>query len=175
MFTFLFLIQSVHSSSFVMFDKKVLSDDGKIGEPVHVLYSIYNLGDSDITDLHIDDSGITRDQWEFPKSAGNLRWSVLEAGKNLTYVFTVKPIASGNLRMGPSRLNFIADGQKKIAMSSSLFWFDSKSTRSIGAKSNLIGYAITTLAGLASIFVPYFIWLLSKNSDKMEQKKVKAN
>lgn len=159
-----------------MFDKKVLAEDGKINEPVHVLYSIYNLGDSDITDLHIEDSGITRDQWEFPKSAGNLRWSVLEAGKNLSYVFTVKPIVSGNLRMGPSKLNFIADGQKKIAMSSSLFWFDSKSTRSIGAKNNLIGYTLTTFAGLASILVPYLIWGLSKNSDNSsEQKKVKAN
>ncbi|KAH0791607.1 translocon-associated protein subunit beta [Histomonas meleagridis] len=170
-----FLLACLASSApFIMFDKKVTDDEGRIGEPVHVLYNIYNLGDTEITDLHIDDSGITRDQWDFPKSANNLRWNVLEPGKNISYVFTIKPIISGNLRLGSSRLRYVADGQKRIAFSSQLFWFNSKSTHSIGAKSNLIGYGITILAALASVFIPYFLWMMNKNEVDVP-KKVKAN
>ena len=170
----LLLASLVNSAPFIMFDKKVAVEEGRIGEPVHVLYNIYNLGDTAITDLHIDDSGITRDQWEFPKSANNLRWNILEPGKNISYVFTIKPIIAGNLRLGSSRLRYVADGQKKIAFSSQLFWFNSRSTHSIGAKSNLIGYAITLLAALVSIFVPFLLWMLNKN-EVIVQKKVKAN
>ena len=165
MFTFL-LTSFAISTSFVVFDKKIASDEGIVGDSVHVFYNIYNLGDKAITDLHIDDSGITRDQWEFPKSASNLRWDRLEAGQNITYAFTVKPIVSGNLRMGPSRMRYIAEGQKKIAMSSQTFWFDAKSTRSIGAKNNLLGYGITMAAGLLAILVPFMIWKLTTKDAK---------
>ena len=163
------------SSPFVMFDKKITAEEGKVGDPIHVIYNIYNLGDSPITDLHIDDSGITRDQWDFPKSASNLRWNVLEPGKNISYIFTIKPIMTGNLRMSSSRLRYISDGQKKIAFSTQLFWFNSKSVHSIGAKGNLIGYAITLAAATASILLPFLLWKLNQNHIEIVPKKVKKN
>ncbi|KAH0793600.1 translocon-associated protein subunit beta [Histomonas meleagridis] len=162
------------STPFIMFDKKVSDDEGRVGEPVYVIYNIYNLGDTPITDLHIDDSGLIIDQWDFPKSASNLRWNVLEPGKNLSYVFTAKPLITGNLRMSSSRLRYVADGQKKIALSSQLFWFNSKSTHSIGAKANLLGYGITILIALGSILIPFFLWNLNKNTIEVP-KKVKTN
>ncbi|OHT12368.1 hypothetical protein TRFO_17851 [Tritrichomonas foetus] len=156
---------------FIVFDKKILADDGKINEPVHVMYRIYNLGDSPAHDLHIDDAGIPLEQWDFPKSANNLHWSTLNAGGNITHIFDVKPLIAGNLRMGSSRLRFTADGQKKIALSSQAFWFESRSTRSIGARDNFRGYAITVLAALAAIFVPFVMWLVTKTSAPAQKSK----
>ena len=165
----LLLLSAARATPFILFDKKLSEENGKVGEPVHVVYQIVNLGDSPATDLHIDDSGIPLEQWEFPKSANNLRWSVLAPGANITHVFKATPLVAGNLRMGPSRLRFMTEGQKRIALSSQLFWFDARSTRSIGAKSNLVGYAIVIGASLASIFIPFFIWTATKVSPKQKK------
>lgn len=162
----LFLLHAASATPFILFDKKLSDENGKVGEPVHVIYQIHNLGDAPASDLHIDDSGIPLEQWDFPQSANNLRWNVIEPGQNITHIFEATPRVAGNLRMGSSRLRFVTDGQKKIALSSQLFWFDSKSTRSIGAKSNLIGYAIVVAASVSSILVPFFVWSLTKVSAK---------
>ncbi|OHT06282.1 hypothetical protein TRFO_25692 [Tritrichomonas foetus] len=158
----LFLIGFATCSPFIVFDKKILADEGKVNDPVHVIYRISNLGDTPATDLHIDDTGIPLEQWDFPKSANNLRWASIAPGQNITHIFEATPLIAGNLRMGASRLRFMADGQKKIALSSQAFWFEAKSTRSIGAKSNFASYAITVTASLLSIFVPFAIWFFTK-------------
>ena len=63
----------------------------------------------------------------------------------------------------------MTEGQKKIALSSQLFWFDAKSTRSIGAKSNLLGYGIVVAAAAASILVPFILWKATKVSPKAKK------
>jgi hypothetical protein len=156
------LLGLVSSSAFILFDKKVTEEHGKVGEPVHVVYRIFNLGDGPADNLHIDDSGIPLEQWEFPKSANNLRWTVLEPGRNVTYVFSAKPLTAGNLRMGASRLRYLSEGQKRIALSSQLFWFEARSTRSIGAKANLLGYSLVVGVAFLSIFVPFIFWILTR-------------
>jgi hypothetical protein len=150
------------STPFILFDKKVVEEKGKVGEPTHVEYRIYNLGDSAASDLHIDDSGIPLEQWDFPKSANNLKWNSLGPGENLTHFFRAKPLVAGNLRMGSSRLRYVSEGEKKIALSSQLFWFECQSTRSIGAKENLFGYSIVFAVAFASILVPFLLWLLTR-------------
>lgn len=162
----LFLVGTAYAAPFILFDKKVSEESGKVGEPVHVIYQIVNLGDTPATDLHIDDSGIPLEQWDFPKSVNNLRWSSLAPGQNVTHIFEATPLVPGNLRMGASRLRFMTEGQKRIALSSQQFWFDSRATRSIGAKSNLIGYAIVVGASLASIFIPFVLWTATRVSAK---------
>jgi hypothetical protein len=154
----------VSSSAFILFDKKVTEDQGKVGEPVHVVYRIFNLGDGPADSLRIDDSGIPLDQWDFPKSASSLRWATLAPGQNLTYVFTVKPLIAGNLRMGSSRLRYLSDGEKKVALSSQLFWFEARSTRSIGAKANLLAYFVVVGVAFLSIFVPFILWMLTRQT-----------
>ena len=158
---FALLLAFSQAVPFLLFDKSVVEEGGKVGEPVHVMYHIFNLGDTPATNLHIDDSGIPLEQWEFPKSANNLRWNAIGPGENLTHIFEAVPLVPGNLRMGASRLRFMTEGQKKIALSSQLFWFESKSTRSIGAKSNLPGYALVLGSSLASIFVPLVLWKMT--------------
>ena len=165
----LLLFSAVNATPFILFDKKLSEENGKVGEPVHVIYEIHNMGDSAASDLHIDDSGIPLEQWDFPKSANNLRWNLLEPGQNISHVFEATPRVAGNLRMGPSRLRFMTEGQKKIALSSQLFWFDAKSTRSIGAKSNLLGYGIVGAAAAASILVPFILWKATKVSPKAKK------
>lgn len=150
------------SAPFIIFDKKIAEDTGKVNDPVHVTYRIINLGDSPATNLHIDDNGIPLEQWEYPECSNNLRWNSLAPGQNITHIFQVRPLVAGNLRMGTSRLRYNADGQKKIALSTQVFWFEARSTRSIGAKDNLVGYLITIAISAAAIFVPLLIWLFVK-------------
>jgi hypothetical protein len=150
------------SAAFVVFDKKVESMAGKVGEPVSVLYNVYNYGDSLITDLHVDDAGIPLEQWNFSKSAKDIRWNSLSPHTNLSFAFEATPLIAGNLRMGSSRLRYLSEGERKIAYSSQVFWFHTKGTRSIGAKSNLAGYAIVIGASLASIFIPLLVWTAAK-------------
>ena len=160
------LFSTVHAAPFVLFDKKVVEESGKVGEPLHVIYTIYNLGDAPMTNLHIEDAAIPREQWQFPEEAGNIRWDYLAAGDKATYVFEATPLVAGNLRMGSSKLSYMTEGEKKIALSSQLFWFDSKASRSIGAKSNLCGYTLVVLVAAASIFVPFFLWTMTAQKPK---------
>jgi hypothetical protein len=60
---------------------------------------------------------------------------------NITHIFQITPLIAGHLRQGAARLRYIADGEKKVALSSQVHWFDSRSVRSIGAKSNLRSYS----------------------------------
>ena len=158
-------------SPFLVFDKKIIESDGKVNNPVHVLYRIFNLGDSPATNLHIDDSGIPLEQWDFPAAANDLRWNSIGPGENISHIFEVKPLISGSLRMGSSRLRYHADGQNKIALSTQVFWFDSKSTRSIGAKGNMKGYLLVLAVSAASIFLPLLIWLITRNTKTAQKTK----
>jgi hypothetical protein len=146
----------------VVFDKKVGADQSKVGEPVTVLYNVYNFGDSRLTDLHVDDPGIPLEHWNFPKSAKDVRWSALEAGANLSFAFTATPLIPGMLRMDPARLRFMAEGEKKVAYSTRPVYFFSKGTRSIGAKENLLSYGAVIGASLASVVLPFLAWLLAR-------------
>jgi len=157
-----FLLQLVASAPYVLFDKKVSEEYGKVGNPVHVTYRVLNLGDSAVTNLHIDDAGIPLEQWQFPKSAGDLRWSSLEAHSNVTHVFLAVPRIAGNLRQGSARLRYVSDGEKKIALSSNVLWFESRSTRTFGAKDNLLRYGIVLGLAFASVLIPFGIWWLQK-------------
>ena len=175
MFGIAFVLVTLTSSSpYIMFDKKVTEMDGKIGQDVNVIYTILNIGDSPATDLQITDSGIPRDQWEFTSDAADLKWSNLMPGENITHVFTVKPRISGNLRMGSSQLIYRDASEKKIAQSTSTFWFESRSSRSIGAKSNLGGYLLFIVASFIMIFIPFLIWFTSRKPISAEPK-VKKN
>jgi hypothetical protein len=153
---------SVLSSPFILFDKKTSDDSGKVGESLHGVYTIVNLGDSPATNLHVDDAGIPLEQWDFPKSAGNIRWSSIAPGENITHVFKLTPLVAGTLRQGSSRLRYVADGEKKIALSSQVLWFEARSVRSIGAKSNLRDYLIVVAFAVASVFLPFVIWRFKK-------------
>ena len=119
-------------SPFLVFDKKIIESDGKVNNPVHVLYRIFNLGDSPATNLHIDDSGIPLEQWDFPAAANDLRWNSIGPGENISHIFEAKPL------------------------------IDSKSTRSIGAKGNLKGYLLVLAVAAASVFLPLLIWLFTR-------------
>jgi hypothetical protein len=152
------------ASPFIVFDKKLSDDTGKVNEPLYELYVVLNLGDTPATNLHIDDAGIPLEQWDYKKSAGNLRWSSLAPGENITHVFKVTPLVPGNLRQGSARLRYVADGEKKVALSSQVIWFDAHSVRSIGAKSNLRPYSAVVGFAFASIFLPYLIWRIQKPS-----------
>jgi len=169
MIGFLFA-QVCYSSAFIVFDKKVVEMEGKVGENVNVVYNILNLGDSSAQDLFIEDSGIPRDQWTFNNDVSELRWGQIGAGENVTHVFQVQPRVSGNLRMGSSKLVYHESGVKKICLSSSTFWFESKVSRSIGAKSNLVGYSIFIFASFLMIFVPFLIWYMGKGKSSEETK-----
>jgi hypothetical protein len=127
-----------------------------------VIFTVLNLGDAPATNLHIDDLGIPLEQWNFPKSASDLRWSTLAPGSNLTHVFQAKPRIAGSLRQASARLRYVFDGEKKIVMSSQVFWFESRSTRSIGAKSNLSGYALVVGLAFGSVILPFAIWWTQK-------------
>lgn len=171
MFALLFLFSCLtQSAPFIIFDKKIVEESSKVNEPVHVMYRILNLGDSPAMNLHIDDNGIPLEQWDFPEPSNNLRWNTIAPGQNITHIFKVRPVISGNLRMGSSRLRYTADGQKKIALSTQIFWFESRSTHSIGAKDNLQGYLITVSISALAIFVPLFVWLIVKPSKKIKSK-----
>jgi hypothetical protein len=159
---FLWLLGAACASPFILFDKKTSDDFGKVNEPIHGIYTIVNLGDSPATSLHIDDAGIPLEQWEFPKSAGNLRWSTLGPGENITHIFKLVPLVAGSIRQGASRLRYVADGEKKIALSSQVIWFEARSVRSIGAKSNLRGYSIVIGCAIGSVFLPFLIWRIQK-------------
>lgn len=169
-----FLASFAQCSPFIVFDKKIIESDGKVNDPVHVLYRIFNLGDSPATELRIDDSGIPLEQWDFPPSANELRWNSIGPGENITHIFEVKPLTSGSLRMGSSRLRYHADGQNKIALSTQVFWFDAKSTRSIGAKGNIQGYLLVVGVAAASVFLPLLIWLFTRTT-KAPAQKTKTN
>jgi hypothetical protein len=158
----IFLLRLISSSPFILFDKKVEDNEGRVGEPLHVTFAILNLGDSLATNLHIDDAGIPLEQWEVPRSASDLRWSSLAPGSNVTHVFAVVPRIAGHLRQGSARLRYVAEGEKKIAMSSQLFWFESRSTRSIGAKANLSGYALVVGLAFGSVLLPFALWWTQK-------------
>jgi hypothetical protein len=62
-------LSAVAATPFILFDKKTSDDFGKVGDPIHGIYKIVNLGDTPATNLHIDDAGVPLEQWEFPKSA----------------------------------------------------------------------------------------------------------
>ena len=172
MFLISFLFASfAQSAPFIVFDKKISETESKVNEKVHVLYRIFNLGDSTATDLHIDDSGIPLEQWEFPASASDLRWDSLAPGENITHIFEATPLTAGNLRMGSSRLRYHAEGQNKIALSTQVFWFESRSTRSIGAKGNIQGYFFVVGIAAASVFVPLLLWFLTKSSAPVQKSK----
>lgn len=174
MFLISFLLASfAQCSPFIVFDKKIIEKEGKVNNPVHVLYRIFNLGDSPATDLHVDDSGIPLEQWDFPAAASDLRWNTIGPGENISHIFEVKPLTSGSLRMGSSRLRYHADGQNKIALSTQIFWFESKSTRSIGAKGNMKGYLLVLAVSAAAIFLPLLIWLITRV--KVPAQKQKTN
>ena len=162
---------SCDDAPFLIFDKKVVEEYGKVNEPVHLMYQIFNTGSAAATDIHVDDAGIPLEQWEFNEAASNLRWDTIEAGQNVTHVFEVKPLVTGNLRMTPSRLTYFFNGQKKIILSAPIFWWESRSSRSIGAKGNLQGYALTIVISLALIFIPYLMWILNKTKPAAQKPK----
>lgn len=166
-----FFASFAQCSSFVVFDKKIIEKDGKVNNPVHVLYRIFNLGDTPATDLHIDDSGIPLEQWDFQAAASDLRWNSIAPGENISHIFEAKPLISGSLRMGSSRLRYHADGQNKIALSTQVFWFDSKSTRSIGAKGNMKGYLLVLALSAVAIFLPLLIWVIVRPSKTAQKAK----
>jgi hypothetical protein len=156
------LLASGAASAFVVFDKKVSDDAGKVNEPLHEIYRIINLGDSPATALRIDDAGIPLEQWAFPRSAGNLRWAALAPGENITHIFRITPLIPGHLRQGPARLRYVADGEKRIALSSQVLWFESRAVRSIGAKSNLRSYSAVVGFALGAVLLPYLVWRLKR-------------
>lgn len=170
MFAFLFAAL-VCAEPFIVFDKVIAEEDAKVNSPVHVIYRILNTGDSVATNLNIDDAGIPREQWEYPTEADHLKWSQLAPGENITHIFEAVPLIAGSLRMSASRLHYVADGQKKLAFSSQLFWFEAKSTRSIGAKSNLLAYGCIIGASVVLIFVPLLLWFIVKPATKPAQAK----
>jgi hypothetical protein len=157
MFTFLFG-RLGGASSFILFDKRLTADAGKVGVPLHAILSIHNLGDSPARNLHVDDAGIPLEQWHYPRSADDIRWSVLPPRANVTHIFAVRPAVAGGLRQGAARLRYVADGQKRIAMSSQVVWFEARAARSIGAGANLGAYAVVIGLALASVFIPFCIW-----------------
>jgi hypothetical protein len=146
------------ASSFILFDKRLAADTGRVASSLHMIMRIHNVGDSPAVNLHVDDAGIPLEQWHYPQSANDLRWSSLPPRANVTAVFPVRPAVAGNLRQGPARLRYVADGQKKIALSSQVFWFEAGATSSIGANANLTGYAIVIGLAFASVFVPFCFW-----------------
>jgi uncharacterized repeat protein (TIGR01451 family) len=158
----IFVLHVATAIPFIVFDKKLSDDTAKVGDTVHMILTVLNLGDAAASNLHIDDVGIPLEQWNFRKSAGDLRWSSLEPGANISHVFHVTPKIAGNLRQASARLRYVSDGEKKIVMSSQVFWFESRSTRSIGAKSNLSGYAIVVGLAFASVSFPFAIWWTQK-------------
>jgi hypothetical protein len=161
------------SAPFIVFDKSTDDTSGKVGDPVTVLYTISNFGDVAVSDLHVDDSGIPLEQWRFPKSASGVRWSSLPPGANVTYAFEATPLIQGHLRMDSSRLRYLSEGEKKLAFSAKVIFFYAKASRSIGAKDNLWSYGIVVGASLASILVPFVIWLITR--PKSAPVKVKPN
>jgi hypothetical protein len=162
MLSVFFLLHVVTSAPFIVFDKKLGTETAKVGEPVHAIFTVLNLGDAPALNLHIDDAGIPPEHWNFPKSAGDLRWSTLAPGSNITHVFTVIPRIAGNIRQASARLRYVSDSEKKIVMSSQIFWFDARSTRSIGAKSNLSGYALVVGIAFGSVILPLAFWWTQK-------------
>ena len=40
----LLLLSAARATPFILFDKKLSEENGKVGEPVHVVYQIVNLG-----------------------------------------------------------------------------------------------------------------------------------
>jgi hypothetical protein len=158
----IFVLHVAAAAPFIVFDKKLSEDTGKVGNPLHMTFTVLNLGDASASNLHVDDAGIPLEQWNFPKSASDLRWTILEPGANITHVFHVRPRIAGNLRQTSARLRYVSDGEKKIVMSSQVFWFESRSTRSIGAKSNLSGYALVVGLAFGSVILPFVMWWTQK-------------
>jgi hypothetical protein len=159
---FLVLLPLGLSRTFVVFDKKLTAMQSKVGDPVTVLYNVYNFGDTRLTDLRVDDSGIPLELWNFPKSANNVRWSALDPGTNLSFAFPATPLIPGMLRMESARLKYLVEGEKRIAYSSKPVYFFSKATRSIGARANLLPYAAVVGASLAAILFPLLLWILTR-------------
>lgn len=162
------------SAPFLLFDKKVEREEAKVGAPIHVTYTIANLGDSPATDLSIEDCAIPIQQWEVPSAASNLKWNEIQPGEVITHVFTVKPLIEGSLHMESTRLDYLADGSKKIAISSQVYFFEASSTRSIGSAANLKNYTFVLLAAFATIVLPFLLWILVKPTQKKAAGKSKS-
>lgn len=156
----------VKSAPFLLFDKKVEKENVKIGIPVHVTYTITNLGDKAATDLSIQDSAFPAENWDVPSAASNLKWNIIEPGQTITHIFQVRPLVEGQLRVGSTRLDYVADGNEKIALSTQIFFFESLPTRSIGASSNLLNYTIVISIAFALIIIPFLLWILVKPKGK---------
>ena len=165
--------KQTQSSPYIVFDKHIHGGlEGKVGTPVDVFYTIANLGESEATTLSIVDHGIPRDMFSVDDSAAPLTWKSLPAGQNITHSFKVTPLVSGNLRMNPSQLIYFDGAEKLKASSTSTFWFECTNARSIGAHTNMKGYAMTIGASVALIAIPFLLWFASRST---EQQKVKTN
>ena len=163
------------SAPFILFDKKLDADSAKVGSPIHLIYNIQNFGDEPATDLVIDDNAIPREQFTCSENEKEIRFSELKPGQTITHAIEVTPKIEGTLRMSSSRLSYSYEGQRKIAVSSQIYFFNSESSRQIGAKYNIKGYGLVLAASAVVIFVPFLLWIATKKDQKVAAKgKAKA-
>lgn len=165
------LFFSLSSSSLILFDQKIEKEQGKVGIPIHVTYTIINLGEKNITDLEIKECAIPPDQWSIPETASNLKWRKLEPGSKISHIFEVIPLIEGSLRMGSTLLTYVDDGFQKKALSSEMFFFEATKSTSIGVLKNMKQYSTVIFYASGLIFIPFFIWFLVKSPKKDQKEK----
>ncbi|EAY20637.1 hypothetical protein TVAG_163360 [Trichomonas vaginalis G3] len=162
MFGLSLLLTQIKSAPFIVFDKKLSSVSGKVGEPINCYYVIINQGDSTVTDLSIVENGIPSEAWSFSGDSSILSWKSLKPGENITHIFPITPTKSGNLQIMPSTMIYYDGNEKQKHLSSMIPFIEIKGSRSIGARANLQGYCLFIVAAASSVLVPLLLWWVSR-------------
>jgi len=89
----------------IVFRKKLMSPTPAVGIPMDVEYTLYNVGNSEVTDIEVTDDSWSAD--DFLK-AEDVKFSVasLEAGKSYTHTISLTPSKDGKLKLVSPKINY---------------------------------------------------------------------
>jgi hypothetical protein len=118
----LFLFQYFHwIHSKIIVHKSILNNNLSKKEDIIFSLKIFNLGESPIYDVKTIDNILQDKKFELLGGLINSKWEKIPAGSNVTNMYVVKPLFSGNFIFEPTKIEYkeLPNGPIQIAYSNS--------------------------------------------------------
>jgi len=86
--------------------KKVVSKVPAAGQPLEFEYTIWNVGNSDVTDVELIDNSFSSDDFEVVKSV-SIKQAVIKPGESYSEIHSVVPKMSENgIKLSPAKITY---------------------------------------------------------------------
>jgi len=89
----------------IVFRKKLLTMEPAVGVPLEVEYSVYNVGNTDVTEVRVDDTTWSTDDFSDAAEV-NFYQESIAPGKSYTHKITLTPIREGELKLQTPKISY---------------------------------------------------------------------